>query len=526
MASTNFVFTDEHTLAEYVPLEDFKGLLQQRIGVPPDCAALLIRDGRLVQAFSGGHFSVGGIWRSLRDMIGGEHAVKLLVADLKPFSISGEIEGLSKNQVPLAAAVTVEFQLNPEKPENILGLVPSIGVLSHEDVYARLIPHLQDRVFDTVLKQVDAAEVRGNTALQDRVQADIMQEAERLFGDLGLLVRSASLSWALNDDEIAAMERRRRDRVQEMLDHEFTQKKHELERENEARTFTMHADLDHEKLKAASEDELRRMMLDQELGFIDARKTGQRKQELDELNHEIEKLNIARANAYRESLDDARNDVERAELRRDLTRIEAEIEEMQQLQRLKLQRLEEDQKLDIAERARKQQLDSMRGLNDVELDAEERRRRIHRDDRSADHQMEIERERLKAQSEIEKLKTQGSLTPDQLLAINAGASADVARIFAERARAEGMGAQEKQDLLREMVDRTDRQNADASADRRQDFDKAIDGMAQAASNTSAASDGAKSGGGAKSGTIECPDCNRTVSATDRYCRYCRRQLRA
>ena len=41
------------------------------------------------------------------------------------------------------------------------------------------------------------------------------------------------------------------------------------------------------------------------------------------------------------------------------------------------------------------------------------------------------------QAEIEKLRLQAAMTPDQLLAIQAGLSPEVARVFAERARSEG-----------------------------------------------------------------------------------------
>ena len=48
------------------------------------------------------------------------------------------------------------------------------------------------------------ADIRGNTALQDKVQADVFLEVQRLFHDLGVLVRAVSLTWALNDVERAA----------------------------------------------------------------------------------------------------------------------------------------------------------------------------------------------------------------------------------------------------------------------------------------------------------------------------------
>ncbi len=528
MASRNWVLSDRDTLAEYVPLEDFKGILQQRIGVSPDHAALLIRDGKLVQAFAGGHFSVGGVWQGLKNMIGGQHALRLLIADLKPFHVDGEVDGLSADQVPLAASIAIELQLNPEKPENILGLIQQKGSLTRSDVYERLMPHLRDRVFGSVLRQVNASEVRGNIPMQDKIQADMMLEAERLFGDVGLMVRSASLTWALNDEERAAVERRRRERQREMLDHDFEHKKRDLERENEAKEFVLRSDLAAETLRASTEDELRRLILTQELEFVDTRDEGVRAQELKKLNHEIELLNVERQSSYARALDDARNAVERAQLSKELTAVELQIDEMRSLQRLKLTRLEEDQKLDIAERARRQQIETMRGLSDVELDERERARRIDRDDRSSDHQMELQRQQLDAQSQLEKLRAQASMTPEQLLAINAGLSPDVARIFAERARAEASGSEQQMALLREMVSMSKENRLASDEQARTFFSTAMDGVVAASRGGSDGRPQGNRGSAAEAQvteTAECASCHRNTPAGDRFCRYCGHQMR-
>lgn len=517
MASNNWILSDEQTLAEYVPLEAFKGILQQRIGVSPDHAALLIRDGRLIEAYTGGHFSVGGVWRNIKNLLGGEHAVRLLVADLKPFQIQGEIESIAADQVPLAASVAVEFQLDPEKPADILGLMPEHGTLTRADVYQRLIPHLRDRVFDTVSKQVKADEVRGNTAMQDRIQADIMQETERLFGDLGLLVRSVSVTWARNDEERAAMERHKRAREQEMLDNEFENKKRELERQYEAKEFVIRSDLAQEKLKAASEDELRHLLLKQELDFIDVRNRGERAQELAKLNHDIELLNVERQATYKKALEDAQNEVERAQYRKQLTEVELQIDEMKQMQALNLKGLEEEQKLTIAKRARDQQLEAMRGLNDVELDGEDRRRGMEREDRRADHEMALQSKQQESESEIEKLKAQANMTPEQLLAINAGLSPEVARIFSERARAGAVDVEKQEALLREMVKMAKDDRVASNEQDRYLVDKAMDGVA-------AVSRGGR--GHDDNDTVECPACHRQVAASARFCQYCQHQLRA
>ena len=62
--STNITLSDDNLLAEYVPLEKFKGVLEQRLAVGPDLVALLMRDGQIVgpvTSGSYGHFLGGAI---------------------------------------------------------------------------------------------------------------------------------------------------------------------------------------------------------------------------------------------------------------------------------------------------------------------------------------------------------------------------------------------------------------------------------------------------------------------------------
>ena len=274
MASTNILMTDDNVLAEYVPLEPFKGLLEQRLGIGPDNLALLIRDGEVVEAAHGAHISIGGIWRNIKDTLGGQHALRLLIADLKPFQLLTEVKAVSKDNVPVTGELAIDIQINPEKPANILGLMKERSVVVKSDTLKRLLPHLGERVFEAAVRRLGALELRGNVVLQDKIQADAMQEATRLAGDLGLLVRSATISWAFNEDEIAAIEQRAKDRAQEALEQDFRILQREIGREGESTILKLTTNLDIEKVKSASEAELRRMVLDQELDFADGRETG------------------------------------------------------------------------------------------------------------------------------------------------------------------------------------------------------------------------------------------------------------
>lgn len=266
--------TDDNVLAEYVPLEPFKGLLEQRLGIGPDNLALLIRDGEVVEAAHGAHISIGGIWRNIKDTLGGQHALRLLIADLKPFQLLTEVKAVSKDNVPVTGELAIDMQINPEKPANVLGLLKERAVVLKSDTLKRLLPHLGERVFEAAVRRLGALELRGNIALQDKIQADAMQEATRLAGDLGLLVRSATITWAFNEDEIAAIEQRAKDRAQEGLEQDFRILQREIGREGESTILKLTTNLDIEKVKSASEAELRRMVLDQELDFADGRETG------------------------------------------------------------------------------------------------------------------------------------------------------------------------------------------------------------------------------------------------------------
>jgi hypothetical protein len=517
MPSTNLTLSDNQTLAEYVPSEAFKGLLQNRYGVSPDHVALLMRDGKIVDALVGAHFAVGGVWQRLKEVLGGSHALRLLIADLKPFQVQGEIDGVTKDGVAVAATVAIELQVNPEKPANILGLMPELGALTKPDVYARALPHLKDRVFRAALTKVDASEIRGNAALQDKIQADVFHEVQRVLADVGMLVRAASVTWAQNEVERAAMQRSAAEREQALLDYKAACKKREIEREKEATEFQLRADVDAETLKATSEDQLRHMVLRQELDFVDARQAGARSQELKTLDHELTLLNTQRRAGYQKALEDSQNEVDRTDIRKKLTVLELEIDSMKEEQRLRLARLQQEQDLAIAAAARQQQMQALAGMNTIELDAKERETRIEREDRLANEEAKLRAAQQANLTELEKLKLHAQMSPDQILAISAGLSPDVAKVFAERARVSSIDMDKREALLREMVQLTGQGRMASEEQARFFFDKAMQAHAPAAPPAAKPE--------AEVETMECPGCHKRPPVTDRFCRYCGHALR-
>jgi hypothetical protein len=524
MPSTNWTLTDDQTLAEYVKLEDFNRISQERIGISPDHIALLMRDGQIVDSVIGGHFAFGGVWQRMKELIGGKHSFRLLVATLKPFMIEGAIEGLSKDNVSIAANVAVEFQLNPEKAANILGLMKERDALTKPDVYDRLTPHLKERVFSTIIRKVDAAEVRGNTLLQDKIQAEVMVEVDRLFKDLGVMVRAVSLSWGTNDEERAAIERSKSNREQEMLDFQAERTKRELTREREIKEFTLQSDLAAEKLQASSEDDLRHMFLNQELNFIDAQKEGTRAQELKTLDHELSILNIQRANSYKKALEDALNETERMAIRKKLKQIELETSAMEEEQRIRLSKLKSDTEMDVADRARAAQIKTMRDLGNIEHEAAKGDWEIGREKIVLEQEMSLKGKELDRLAEVERLRVQKEMTPDQILATAAGLSPDVARVFSERAKSQSMDFEKREALLREMAQMS-KEGQLASVDQAKYFmDKAMQAVQGVAAGRSSAhqEEPVKA---ASDQTVECSNCHQRVPITDRFCRICGHAMR-
>ena len=114
MASHVIQLSDDLLLTEYVALDDFKGVLEQRLGIGPDLLALLIRDGEVVQATHGAHIAIGGMWQSVKDAVIGSHTLRLLIADLKPFQQTAGFSAISRDKVPVAGELILELQVNPE----------------------------------------------------------------------------------------------------------------------------------------------------------------------------------------------------------------------------------------------------------------------------------------------------------------------------------------------------------------------------------------------------------------------------
>lgn len=582
---TVVTLSDDSILAEYVNLEDFKGILEQRVAVGPDLLACLIRDGQIAEASAGGHFAIGGVWRTLKDAVAGQHAIRLLLADLKPFQLTTAASSLSRDNVPIVCEFVIELQVNPERPANILGMTPSHGILTKSSVLERLAPHLGERVLNAAVRQVDALDMRGNNGLQDKVQADAMREVERIAGDIGLMARVVSVNWGFNEEEKAQIEKRQHEREQEAIERDYQILNRSIQREAESTILKLTTDKDIEAAKVSTEDDLRRMILSNELNFVDARETGLRIQQLKQLEHELQlnrtqrldglkaqletedhRIDMARSAAQRRGVEldqvitERRHDVDVArvtterravemeldtqerqhsltaqKIQADIREVQRAIEEADARQRLNLQKLEEIQKLDIAARAHEDQIKTLRDVQQVDLEAEEARLGFEIKASDAKHRRTIEASKLESDSQIEKIKALRDASPEQIMAIQAGFSPQVADVMIQQARAQATDSQAQMALMREMIQQAQAAKVASEEQARHLFDSGMQGTVGVAQGVGLGVGAGAAGGGGRmhqqpglevmDGNTECPNCHRVIPTNERFCRYCGRQMR-
>lgn len=541
MSSEPLVLSDPRMIAEFVRQSEFKAFFEKRYAVPPDLAVLLFKNGELIDAYKGGHFSIGGFVNQLKSIIGGTSHIGMMLADLKPFKVETPLKAISKDKVEVAGAVTIEMQVDPEKPSNILGMMQGISrgpskdnaegrrALSRDDVLARIRPHLADRVFEEAIGRVDAATIRGDRGLQDKIQADIMQEVERVCGDIGLLVRAVSVEWAVNSEEIAAMQMEETRREQDRMDFRLDMIRREVERENDATEFILKSELDIAKLQNASEDELRQMALDSEIAFLDAREGAKRRQELEMLEHEIRTLEIERVAAFENQLANARNDVELAEIKKRRAEVDADILLLEQKTADAMRKSGAFTEVEITAAIQKQQAEHLARLQQMDLQAQMAEADIAIKMANAQTANEIAKTNAAGAQRTNEIGAFSGMSPEQILAVNAGLSKDVAMVLAEQARAKGQSSAETMQAMREMVEAATAAQIRSEDQARQMFKMGMDGAVGVAAGA-----GGKAAPAAQSAsapqtegpmTVECPKCDAVNSAKAKFCKQCGNKLR-
>lgn len=605
MKTTQLTTSDPRYLAEFISPEDMKSFWEQRFEVPPDYMGLLMRNGQFVQAYKGAHFTVGGLFHQMKALIGGSQSISLMIADLKTFQQFYQVTVRTKDKVDITGTVTLDLQINPEKPQNILGMMEQRRSLSKDEAANRIKSHAWDRVFEAAVSRVNANEVRGNKGLQDMIQADLMKECERVAGDLGLLVRASSIDWAINEVEKQEATRAAAERETARLEFEFETLKRDLEREHLTTIMKLDykADVDREEIK--NEDDLKRLVLNNELEFADARETGARIAEMKVLEHEINMLKTERLAKFEGELQQATHDgvdlkliderrrvverntdqldrehqlklaalqreydretrtLQRDEERegRNLQREEERNNRLQDREDNKVQRREDrdydydtryknldvrgkerdfefdgrKKEVDVADKeeyarmarqreADKVALEKLKGL--AGLEAEQERARLERRIKEADatHDRDMDVRKLNAQREADRLVLGAKMTPEQILAVNAGLSKDVAKILEEQAKAQATDKTAQMDLMRQMVEQANRQAVRSEEQARAMFQSGMTGAVGVAAGAGGKGNAAGAAADGKD-TVECPKCTRVNPAKAKFCVGCGEQLR-
>ena len=612
MKTEQLIVSDPRLLAEFIGPESFKAVFEARYEVPPDHLGLLMRNGQFVEAYKGAHFSVGGLFNQMKGLIGGSTSISVLIADLKTFQSFYDVVATTKDKVDVTGTVVLDLQINPEKPQNILGMMQQRRSLTKEDAAARIRSHGWERVFEAALSRVNANEVRGNKGLQDMMQADLMKECERIAGDLGLMVRAASVNFAVNEVEKQEAARAAAIRETDKLEFEFVTLKRDLEREHETTVFRMNNKTGVDKLSINNLEDVRRLVLDRDTAFDDARETGRRIAEMKQMGHDIDKVKAAQLAKLEGDIRQATHDgvdlkvvnerkrvIERnteeldrshqltlrslerdydretRELQRDERRDDREFDrEGRQLDRteqrgnrledredLKTQRREDRdydretrekelgtrekerdfgfdgrrKEVDVADKeeyarlARQREtdkvaLDKLKGL--AGLEAEQERERLTRRIREADaaHDRDMDQRKLEAQREADRLVLGAKMTPEQILAVNAGLSPAVAKILEEQAKAQGVDKNAQMDLMRQMVEQANRARVSSEEQARAMFNSGMQGAVGVAAGAGGKA-GAGNGVAPGEAAVECPKCTRVNPAKAKFCVGCGEQLR-
>ena len=553
MESQPLVLTDPNMLAEFVRQKQLKAFFEKRFAAPADLGAILFRDGAVIDGFKGTQFSVGGFWENVKGLIGGSHHYEILLVDLKPFQAVIPVRAMSKDNVEIVGEATFELQINPDKPTNALGLMRGVSrneqepedadsrassgrkALTVPDVVARLEPQFRERIFGAVIGRHNAEEIRGNRGLQDQIQADMMKEAERILGDLGIIVRNATTNWAANEVERLEFERARIARAEEMKDYQLELLKRQVSREADSTAFMLNTTRDQTMLQQANSDELRRMVLDSEVDFIDAREAHARRQEFEALAHEA-KIVIAENEAKTQiALGEISDETAKTEARVALTKAQQDLQVLEGDFRIKRAEIEADFKRtqqlkeaehqsdigDISRDTRRKdgdlEKDDARDWNKIAAENLARLNEIELAKAKGESSIRIDEEEATAKNEIDKMLAAGRLTPEQLSQYMPGVSESAAQVAIARAQAESRNADDMIRMVREIT-----------AEGREHEHRMVETGMQGGVGMAAGLGGkdAKSGGtGSSDATVECPNCKTVNSAKAKFCKSCGQQLR-
>lgn len=435
---------------------DVAGCLKKGIIVEHGTRAMLFQRGRYKGELPPGPHDLGGALRQLFSLDGTVPA-SIVLADAGDVDIEVEADDLyTKENFPLGARVRLTLKL--AHPEALfVNLFKGRRRVTLAEVQAALADEARAVLQETLLHH-RAADLHGNAALVDQIEADLRTGLARTLAAFGLdIVQVKFVAFSgeayqrmqARDAETAIAEVRARqqearvtlnarlrqsltqDRMNDFksgrdLEDFIRQTEHELGLKGVVRDDEMLALTARLQFGRDKEAVLRRL----ELAQLDDE--AQRAQALADLLADEERRNLAHQNALQRDLQSAKNEAEKQKIALELKRLEAEHDylEAQRGQTLLKQQLA----LEREDAAARIEIEAQRRRYDQEIEAATLKARSAASVTAVLSVLDgPQADRLTA---LERLRIQQGMTPDQLIMLAAEAAPDAARALAEKYRAE------------------------------------------------------------------------------------------
>ena len=181
--------------------------------------------------------------------------------------------------------------------------------------------------------------------------------------------------------------------------------------------------------------------------------------------------------------------------------------------------------LEVARIAQEQAAANLRSIMDIEGDAADRDTDRHIRGKKADTDNSIALKKADTDSRTAQLMAGAKMSPEQILAINAGISPEVAEVLKEQARAKATAGEDSMQVMKELIKSA---SEERESGRKHELDILKAGMTGATGVAHGAGGKAFVGGGMEStgsDTIECPECGRVLPAKANFCTGCGHKMR-
>ena len=514
---------------------DVDGLLgwltrKKEISIEAGNEALFLEEGEIVERLGPGKHELESLMQRIKERRREqEPTIILLETRDTVVTIEEEVRTAGEYSVAVQAELVVTIEDPIEFTKSLL--------LEHDDVTDRTFQRLLGSPIrddlEATLSNYDREALYGNRDLKRTVQQDVIQGARDTLNRYGLkLVSLRSLSFADDQDHLREGRKEVEIRKQEedIKDEEARLDRRERERETDDVVHEENQRVRRETAEQSADHEIETQAIEQDHEVEDKKRRHEHKAEREEVEHEEETKTTRKE-----------KEVERRDLEH-----EQDVSEMEDLMDLK----------------KRKDMDG--------LDVEEREAEIEM--RQDEHDVEMEKERLDARDEVDlatlvsldsideavaelaEIEKAEDLTPEQLEALGAKDSDELAKVRQEAHNAEAQRErvedqkefrEELKDVSEDSMDRmqettesamdnmgeTGQAAAEDTSDnvivsdtgREDSGDTTIvqGGSGQSGSSGDAAGSGDTGGG---SETIACPGCGRQVDPADDFCLDCGQEL--